>query len=71
MNSSLLIILMSCFFVVNGKGKTNIYSFKGNITVYSYFFAETFTAADFINSGWLYSGNNIPVSLCVGKSIIG
>ena len=40
-------------------------------TVDEFFFAETFTAADFTNSGWLYSEHDIPVSSCAGKSIVG
>ena len=52
---------MSCFFVANGKLK-KIFIIIGIITVYEYFFAEKFTVADFTNSGWLFSGNNIPVS---------
>ena len=43
----------------------------GSTTVYKYFFAEIFTVDDFINSGWLYSESNIPVSTCDGKSIVG
>ena len=43
----------------------------GSTTVYEYFFAEAFTVADFVDSGWLYSESDIPVSSCDGKSIVG
>ena len=62
----------TCFFFVNGNfifKKTFI--IIGSTAVYEYFFAETFTVADFINSGWLYSESNILVSTCAGKSIVG
>ena len=63
------ILFYSCFFFINGKFKKNIYIAR--ITVYKYFFAEAFTVDDFINSGWLFSESNIPVSSCAGKSIVG
>ena len=62
------ILFVCCFLIANGKLiKKNI--IIGNITVYEYFFEEILTVDDFINSGWSYSGNNIPVSLCAGKSL--
>ncbi len=40
-------------------------------TIYEYFFDSTFTETDFINSGWLYSGDDTPVTNCAGKSLVG
>ena len=43
----------------------------GTTTIYEYFFANTFTGDDFIDSGWTYSGDDTPVTTCAGKSIVG
>ena len=49
---NLWFILFSSYFfaAANGKLKKTIYYFKGTTTVYEYFFAETFTVANFIDS---------------------
>ena len=70
MNNSWLIYLVSYFLATNGKLKKNN-QYYSTTTVYEYFFAETFTVADFNDFGWHSSGNIIKVSSCGGKSIVG